>query len=482
MYLGGFCHGKSSREEVIRLIRGNADAFQHQPSWRGFNPLNQPGWFHIWPLAAGCAAPQPWIVEALASEAQQNEDRLSSRTILLAHALGEFANQPAVITSTDAIRDSLLPWLMEQLIDQLGGDHLRDHELEPYATAFAQLPTILGAKHLADRVSDRRRSEYERCNYAFVLGEFALPIAISALEKILGGPLGEDGKLQAFSAAALGRIGTDRAKQAIVARLKSRNPRHAWLELGCLSALERFGDEDYAELLNGIMRDERRDVDLRAHALALAAKMEWRLCGAAILEVLADPRAERERDDSQLRECSLIALGELGTTEARDALLKWLKEQSLDDVLAVEAIRALASVGDPTSVQVIERIAERTKGEIRLSAQLELARLGNTEVRAKLRQQARRRDLSLKWKEAIIRFLPLGGTEEDGETLCAVLRKSETESLRTQAAQGLGKIGTPLQSPLWKKQPAIRKPRNQFAGPARLKGHGRPVEYVGRVS
>jgi len=442
MYLGGLCHGGCSREEVIQMVRGDANQFLHQPPWRGFKPLNQPGWLHIWPLAAGCAAPRPWIVEALADEALQNEDCHSGRTILLAHALGEFANQPTVSNSVNKVRDSILPWLLDRLIGQLGGDRLRDQELEPYATAFAQLPTPLGAERLTERMSDRRRSEYERCNYAFVLGEFASPIAINALEKTLNGPLGDDGKLQAFCAASLGRIGTDRAKRTIISRLSSKDTRHAWLELGCLSALERFGDNDYAELLNAMMRDDKRSVDLRAHAVTLAAKMTWPQCGAKILDVLAHPRAGRDRDDDHLRECCLKALGELGTPEARDALLGWLKERPLNDALAMEAFRALACIGDSVSVKAIERIAGQTKEAIRVPLQIELARLGDAQVRAALCKLVRQPRLPTNLAEAIIRFLAIAASEEDVETLSAVVHKSGIDSLRIQAAQGLGKCGT----------------------------------------
>lgn len=442
MYLGGLCHGGCSRDEVIQMVRGDANQFPHQPLWRDFKPLNQPGWLHIWPLAAGCAAPRPWIVEALADETLQNEDCLSGRTILLAHALGEFANQPTVSYSVNKVGDSILPWLMDRLIGQLGGDRLRDQELEPYATAFAQLPTPLGAKRLTERMSDRRRSEYERCNYAFVLGEFALPIAINALEKTLNDPLGDDGKLPALCAASLGRIGTDRAKRSIISRLTSKDIRDPWLKLGCLSALERFGDNDYSELLNAMMRDDKCHVDLRAHAVTLAAKMTWPQCGAKILDVLAHPRAARDRDDYHLRECCLKALGELGTPEARDALLNWLKERPLSDALAIEAIRALACIGDSISVITIERIAGQTKEEIRVPVQIELARLGDVKVRAALRKLVRRPGLATNLAEAIIRFLAIAASEEDVETLSAVMNTRGIESLRIQAAQGLGKCGT----------------------------------------
>jgi HEAT repeat protein len=430
----------------VPLLRSVAEEWPHEPPWRGFKPLNQQGWWYIWPLAAGCANP-PWVVEAITEEAEAREDVLSSRTVLLAHAVAEFAAREAHDFSSSASKERLpsvlLSNLTERMVNLLADPTLGTEHIGPYKIAFAQLPTQDAAHKLATRLHEAHRSEEERSNYAYALGELGNSFAEKTLVDYVEAPTGTDFKLQSVCAVALGQIGSDWAKAVILKALKARSHHHYYLQIGCLSALERFADYDYAEVVNQIIRTPEQHVDLRAHAIGLGAQLPFDCCGDTILNVLDDPGDPDTRTNDHLRECCVVALGELGDDMARTKLTTLLESEKGDNSLIPIVIRALGRIGDPMAVAALEQIANGKRPRDHLiGSALELARLGHHSYLGKLREVIRQRVRTLHC-EAIVRFLAEVGEEEDVELLESVITDGDSEPLRKLAAASLAGIRLP---------------------------------------
>ena len=216
--------------------------------------------------------------------------------------------------------------------------------------------------------------------------------AIEALERLAEDPV-EEVRAQAIEGlAGLARSGRDMSKQVIASALDDGSD---LVRMTGLEAVELFADDpgsDAARMLEdrapGVRITAARmlaelgaaaEVDRLARALDDPDHLVCREAALALAR-LGDPRGERLAiealdNDDEIATAAALALGELGSSAALEALRKitggWLVAPSLKATAAA----ALARCGDPAGVEIIGKMLGSVRSSIRMAALVALARL-----------------------------------------------------------------------------------------------------------
>ena len=163
------------------------------------------------------------------------------------------------------------------------------------------------------------------------------------------------------AAKALGAIGTEKAKQALIEALdKVKNPR---VRRGIAEALGNFRGEDVGEALARILQNEDEGYYVRAAAAHSIGKTKWEKA-MKILKKIKDKPSHND----VITIGAIRGLAELGTDEAFKIIVEYTKEDK-PTFVRMEAIRAMARFNEKREArEIIEHAIRDENVRIRSAA------------------------------------------------------------------------------------------------------------------
>ena len=235
----------------------------------------------------------------------------------------------------------------------------------------------------------------------------------------------EDAAMRRTAAAALGEIGSERAVEALTARLEDED---ASVRRTAAAALGKIGGERAAEALTARLEDE--DAAMRRTAAAALGEIGSERAVEALTARLED-------EDASVRRTAAAALGEIGSERAVEALTARLEDE--DASVRRTAAAALGKIGGERAVEALTARLEDEDADVRQSAAAALGKIGGE--RAVEALTARLEDEDAAMRRTAAAALGEIGSERAVEALTARL-EDEDASVRRTAAAALGEIGS----------------------------------------
>ena len=190
---------------------------------------------------------------------------------------------------------------------------------------------------------------------------------------------GELGAIKLVVINALGQIGDVRAMNSFLTSLESEDK---WLRRAAAAALAKMGDERAVKpLMRHLLEKDEPDPEVRYSAAAGLARMRSLESIDYLAQALKDStlsvRLEagyalgrigkpaigvlikaRYDQDGKVRDSAVAALGSIGGVQARNELINVLRDKKEEPTVKLTAIQALYKMGDPESIAELERVAK----------------------------------------------------------------------------------------------------------------------------
>lgn len=366
-----------NEDELIRFI--GVDKLG-RVELKDLNLLNAPGWQEVWPLIAGELKNALPFLEVLERIRLSSDDLLASRAVILAHALGEAELQ---LGSSSRIHE-LATICCKALMDKLLSGFIFDRERLWLCRALGALPGMLGQTALLETLLDDNR-EIEAKELAIEglgwIGSDEARVELLKIAKVNDLALE---RLRGQAVIALGRLGGQEATETIQQIWKEVVPQR--VRMACMVTLADLADPVSLGLLVDLMKDDGAHWDLRIYALletisrGLMVGLEWarqqlnnvpvsqigddhrwrlvEACASALGElrdlVAIPPLGNLARSNSTpepvWREC-IESLGEIGTTDARNELLR----VQMRGARGIAAACALGHLGEPAVIDFLSK-------------------------------------------------------------------------------------------------------------------------------
>ncbi|MCP5523237.1 MAG: hypothetical protein H7A46_17010 [Verrucomicrobiales bacterium] len=354
--------GSESPATLMRQWRSRADGWGRKDDWSDFRPLNQPGWWEIWPLVAGVPPGNATMVSTLISEWESAEDLLSSRLRLAASAMGEFleTRRGQGLGTQDWM--PMAKRVALEVMELVRGDPAVPGLAHSWRMVLAQLPTELVVPLVSTVVRSGGAMIGGVESYLLALGEIGTAAAREHLLMII-----EDGDaaewLRAESAVGLGLIGDEVSRNAILLWLSRTKDAPGSLHYGCMTGAAYVADMKCRRELVRLLR-ESTSLDARERCLEECEKLFGPEIENELVEIVEQfakkhegPGGQVEAVDYTMEKC-LGALGRVGSPESARRLLKLLKKP-LSHVKKRQICLAVAETGDEESRAVLRQLHQK---------------------------------------------------------------------------------------------------------------------------
>jgi HEAT repeat protein len=175
------------------------------------------------------------------------------------------------------------------------------------------------------------------------LGKINDPKAVEPLLKALNS---EDRWIRRSAAVAMEKMNDERVIQPLMWHLLEQNEPDSEVRRSAAKALARMRRNDSIDYLAQALKDSLLGVRLEAsYALAKIGEPAINV----LIQASNDP-------DSKVRDSAVAALGNIGSRQARDELIKVLNNANEESTVKLTAIQALSKIGDPESMGELRRL------------------------------------------------------------------------------------------------------------------------------
>jgi HEAT repeat protein len=183
-----------------------------------------------------------------------------------------------------------------------------------------------------------------------------------ALDPLINALRDENSTVRAWSADALGQMGSAQAVEPLIAALSDADVQ---VRIDATVALGKIGDPRAAEALVARLSDPQEDEHVRMDAARALGHVVTGEVFAPLVAALDDPAIEVRRQ-------ALWALAESAGPHAVDLLLARITDP--EACIRHAAVHALAGVGDENLIPLLERIEHQDQGRCRAVLVRETAR------------------------------------------------------------------------------------------------------------
>jgi HEAT repeat protein len=259
---------------------------------------------------------------------------------------------------------------------------------------------------------------------ARALGQIGDPRAVDALTALVGQ---EPEDLAAVAVEALGDIGDAEATPTLIAALVDEDP-----------TLREVSSQALAKIGAGAAFALLKKLDETEGEIHEAVRQTLRRMGPEAVNELALQVGDRRNLE---RSKAALALGEIGTPQAIEALVKALNSTDLHVLPAV--MKALATIGEPSVDALIEALESESTLLVRSTIDA-LGRIGSPRAAEPLRKVAATRNAVL--RDLALQALARIPDEAAIEPLIEQL-KADAWTVRRQAAVALGRANAELAIP-----------------------------------
>ncbi|HKX27882.1 MAG TPA: HEAT repeat domain-containing protein, partial [Blastocatellia bacterium] len=234
----------------------------------------------------------------------------------------------------------------------------------------------------------------------------------------------EDRDVRLSAAAALGKIGGERAVAMLIEALRDQNFYVCWR---AADALAKIGGEQAISSLIEALQDSDREV--RRIAAEALGKISGERAIAPLMVALRD-------SDREVRRIAAEALGKLGAEPAVAPLIETLQDQNL--YVCWSAADALGKIGGEQAVTLlIEALGDQDR-EVRRVAAEALGKVGGERAVVPLIKALQDQNREVRWRAASS-LAKIGG--EQAVTLLIEALQDQDRGVRRIAADALAKIG-----------------------------------------
>jgi len=361
-------------------------------------------WHETLTLLAGLMKKPLVLIEAIAAE---KDDIFQTQLLLAGRCIAECSqiSNPLIDTLIDRIY---------QFWQKYPGAEFTRSVVVAIGQTWATLVQVLQTA-LEDENSDVRSSAAE------ALGKIGSEKAVEALLQAFKD---EDWNVRYRAAEALAMIGSEKVVEALLQALKHED---SDVRRSAAEALGNIGSEKVVEALLQALKHE--DSDVRSHAAVVLGKIGSEKAVEALLLALKD-------EDSHVRSIAAAALGKIGSEKAVEALLQALKDE--DSHVRRSAAAALGNIGSEKAVEALLQALKDETSFVRRSATNALAMIGSEKAVEALLLALSDPDSDVRSRAA--EALGNIGSEKAVEALLQAL-KDEDWDVRSSAEEALGEIG-----------------------------------------
>lgn len=147
---------------------------------------------------------------------------------------------------------------------------------------------------------------------------------------------------------AISVMNVERAREALKDRMTDLRD-HVYIRLEAAATLMRIGDNDGIQFLQQMINDEY--LENRLETIIILGEIK----SPKSLEILSDVLLDNNQNP-EIRAAAAWSLGELGLSESIQTLIQGFDE--VDDLIKIEAARALAKLADDNTSNLIEQFKE----------------------------------------------------------------------------------------------------------------------------
>ncbi|OHB49231.1 MAG: hypothetical protein A2099_03910 [Planctomycetes bacterium GWF2_39_10] len=265
------------------------------------------------------------------------------------------------------------------------------------------------------------------------------------IEKLIKLLTDTDSNVRRNAANALGKIGTEKAVDPLIAVLKDKDTDRN-VRQSVADALGKIGTEKAIDPLIAVLNDEDMDWEVRQSTASVLCKIGKEKAIDILIAVLKD------RDmDEDARQRAAYTLSEIGTKKAIDALIAVLNDKDMGWGVRRSAADALGKIGTEKAVDALIAVLkdrgwdDPQRWRFRQSVADALGKIGTEKAIDTLIAVLNDKDMDWEARQNAASVLCKIGKEKAIDILIAVLKDRDMDrdrDFRQRAAYALSEIGT----------------------------------------